>query len=95
MVNISNKSAVTSGSYERFVDIEGKRYQHIIDPRTGWPSESDIVSATVIADSSLQADMLATTTCLAGSEGFFELALRHPDCDFIAILVDGTVLRSA
>ena len=95
MVNVSNKSAVTSGSYERFVEIGGKRYQHIIDPRTGWPSDSDIVSATVIADSSLQADMLATTTCLAGSEGFFELALRHPDCDFIAILADGTVLRSA
>ena len=95
MVNVSNKSAVTSGSYERFVEIGGKRYQHIIDPRTGWPSESDIVSATVIADSSLQADMLATTACLAGTEGFFELALRHPSCDFIAILADGTILRSA
>ena len=95
MVNVSNKSAVTSGSYERFVEIGGKRYQHIIDPRTGWPSESDIVSTTVIADSSLQADMLATTACLAGTEGFFELALRHPSCDFIAILADGTILRSA
>ena len=94
MVNVSNKSAVTSGSYERFVVIDGKRYQHIIDPRTGWPSESDIVSATVIADSSLQADMLATTACLAGTEGFFVLAARHPDCDFIAILADGTVMRS-
>ena len=95
MVSVSNKSAVTSGSYERFVEIDGKRYQHIIDPRTGWPSESDIVSATVIADSSLQADMLATTACLAGTEGFFELALRHPNCDYIAILADGTILRSA
>ena len=95
MVSVSDKSAVTSGSYERFVEIDGKRYQHIIEPRTGWPSESDIVSATVIADSSLQADMLATTACLAGTEGFFELALRHPTCDFIAILADGTILRSA
>ena len=95
MVSVSDKSAVTSGSYERFVEIDGKRYQHIIDPRTGWPSESDIISATVIADSSLQADMLATTACLAGTEGFFELALRHPSCDFIAILADGTILRSA
>ena len=95
MVNVSNKSAVTSGSYERFVEIDGKRYQHIIDPRTGWPSVSDIISATVISDSSLQADMLATTTCLVASDGFFELASRYPDCDFIAILADGTVLRSA
>lgn len=95
VVNVTNKAAVTSGSYERFVEIDGKRYQHIIDPRTGWPSESDIVSATVIADSSLQADMLATTACLAGTTGFFRLAARHPDCDFIAMLADGTVLKSA
>ena len=94
MVDVVDKSAVTSGSYERFVEIDGKRYQHIVDPRTGWPSESTIVSATVVADSSLQADMLATTTCLAGVEGFFELAMRHPDCDFIAILADGSVMRS-
>lgn len=92
---VSNKSAVTSGSYERFVTIDGKRYQHIIDPQTGWPSESDIVSATVIADSSIQADMLATTACLTGTAGFFELVLRHPECAFIAILADGTILRSA
>ena len=84
---------MTSGSYERFVEIEGKRYQHLIDPNTGWPSESDIISATVIAGSSLQADMLATTACLAGSTGLEALANRHPDCSFIAILADGTVLR--
>lgn len=94
LVQVEDKSAVTSGSYERFVEIAGKRYQHIVDPRTGWPSESDIVSATVIADSSLVADMLATTACLAGSEGFRALADRHRGCTFIAILADGTVLRS-
>lgn len=95
MVDVVDKSAVTSGSYERFVEIDGKRYQHIVDPRTGWPSESAIVSATVIAKSSLQADMLATTACLAGTEGFLPLAARHLDCDFIAISVDGAVMRSA
>ena len=94
IVNVSDRSAVTSGSYERFVEIDGKRYQHIVDPRTGWPSESDIVSATVIAESSLYADMLATTACLTGSAGFFELAVRHPACDLIAILADGTVLKT-
>lgn len=94
MVDVSDRSAVTSGSYERFVEIDGKRYQHIIDPRTGWPSESDIVSATVLAESSLRADMLATTACLAGADGFLELAARHPECQFIAILSDGAVLRN-
>ena len=95
MTFLSDKPVIISVAKNPLFARYFKRYQHIIDPRTGWPSDSGIVSATVIADSSLQADMLATTTCLAGSEGFFELALRHPDCDFIAILADGTVLRSA
>lgn len=95
MEYVTDKSVVTSGSYERFVEIDGKRYQHIIDPRTGWPSQSAIVSATVIADSSLEADMLATTTCLAGAEGFSELTARYPACMFRAILADGTILRNA
>lgn len=94
ILNVSDKSVVTSGSYERFVEIDGKRYQHIIDPRTGWPSESEIVSATVVSASSLKADMLATTVCLAGVPGFFELATRHPDCDFVALLPDGATLKS-
>ena len=94
MVNVEDSSVVTSGSYERFVEIDGKRYQHIIDPHTGWPSESDIISATAIGASSLQADMLATSLCLVGSAGFFEFSMRHPDYDFIAIMADGTVMRS-
>lgn len=93
VVEVVDRSVVTSGRYERFVEIEGKRYQHIVDPTTGWPSESDIVSATVVSDSSLLADMLATTALLVGSNGLEALCERHPSCDFIAITADGAVLR--
>ena len=82
VIEVADKSVVTSGSYERFTEIGGKRYQHIIDPRTGWPAESDLVSATVVSPSSLQADLLATTALLAGSSGIAALCVRHPDCDF-------------
>ena len=95
ILEVRDKSVVTSGSYERYVELGGKRYQHIVDARTGLPCESDIVSATVVAESSLHADLLATTTCLLGSRGFDELAARHPDCQFVAIVSDGRVLRSA
>ncbi len=95
VVEVEDVSAVTSGSYERFVEVGGKRYQHIVDPATGRPSTSDIVSATVIAKSSLQADMLATTLLMSGSSGYAGMLARHPECEFIAILQDGTILRSA
>ena len=94
VVEVMDGAAVTSGSYERFVEIGGVRYQHIIDARNGWPCESDVISATVFAKSALQADLLATTACLLGSRGFAGLVERHPDCHFVVITSDGTVMRS-
>lgn len=94
VVQVRDKSVVTSGSYERFVEIDGVRYPHVIDARTGRPTQSDIVSATVISSSSLEADLLATTALLAGSSGFAEIAARHPECGFIAMLEDGKVVKS-
>lgn len=93
VLELNNASVVTSGSYERFVEIDGARYQHIVDAQTGWPSESDIVSATVVSESSFKADVLATTACLVGSEGLSSLAQRHPSCTFVAITADGRILR--
>lgn len=93
VLEVRDKSVVTSGSYERFVEIDGVRYQHIIDARTGWPAETDLVSATVVADSSLDADLLATTALLAGSDGLDALAARHPGCGFLGIKSDGEVIR--
>lgn len=94
VVEVGDCAVVTSGSYERFVEIDGKRYAHIVDARTGWPSESDIVSATVFSKSAFCADLLATTACLLGSSGFTAFAARHPECGFIAITADGAILRS-
>lgn len=59
----------TSGDYERFFTVEGRRYSHIIDPRTGYPVGDDIVSASVIAADSVTADALATAICVLGLEG--------------------------
>lgn len=93
VVEVTDGAAVTSGSYERYVEIGGVRYQHIVDARTGWPCESDVVSATAFSPSALKADLLATTACLLGSGGLLGLAERHPDCRFVAITFDGTVIR--
>ena len=94
VVEVCNQSVVTSGSYERFVEIDGKRYQHIVDPQTGYPSDTDLVSVTVVAESSLLADMLATAALLGGSVGLDELSARHPEASFIAITAAGAVVET-
>lgn len=65
MLPIFNKAVVTSGNYEKFVMINGDRYSHIIDPRTGYPSKG-IVSASIFPSSAELADALATSIFVMG-----------------------------
>ena len=69
---VSNTCVVTSGDYERFFEREGRRYHHIIDPRTGLPSEG-CMSATVVAPDAAAADALATALCVLDPERGLEL----------------------
>lgn len=59
-VELTDKSIATSGDYERYFEIDGKRYHHILDPMTGYPS-SNSVSVSIIAETAERADVLATT----------------------------------
>lgn len=61
-------AVATSGSYERFVEIDGVYYSHIIDPSTGEPVFSNVLSATVVAPSAMQADWLSTAVFIGGEE---------------------------
>ncbi|MFC5046611.1 FAD:protein FMN transferase [Aquimarina hainanensis] len=62
---IKNRAVVTSGDYEKYVKLDGKKYTHIIDPRTGYPSYG-IVSVTVFAPGAEMADALATSVFVMG-----------------------------
>lgn len=59
-----NYSVSTSGDYERFYDYDGKRYSHIIDGETGYPSNTNVCSATIISSDGLSCDALSTALCL-------------------------------
>lgn len=83
-------TVVTSGTYERGFSFGGVRYHHILDPKTGWPAQSDLVSATFVTDSSMTADALATACIVMGSEKSLELAAAQ-GLDAIFIKKDGTV----
>ncbi len=64
---LTDEAVVTSGNYEKYVIFNGKRYTHIIDPRTGYPA-SGIISATVFAPSAELADALATSIFVMGTD---------------------------
>jgi len=84
-------TVVTSGTYERGFNFGGVRFHHILDPKTGWPAQSDLVSATFVMDSSMTADALATACIVIGSEKALELAASQ-GLDAMFIKKDGSVL---
>ncbi|MCX5668166.1 MAG: FAD:protein FMN transferase [Candidatus Omnitrophica bacterium] len=69
-IRLKDRAIDTSGDYERYFVIGGKRYSHVIDPRTGYPIGDNVVSASVIAADSTTADILATAMCVLGEKGF-------------------------
>jgi len=72
-LELENKAVATSGDYEQFFLLQDTHYSHIIDPRTGCPADSGIVSVTVIADDCLTADALATSIFILGKTDSREL----------------------
>ncbi|MFA5255394.1 MAG: FAD:protein FMN transferase [Candidatus Omnitrophota bacterium] len=83
-IRLKDKAIDTSGDYERYFVIDGKRYSHIIDPRTGYPIGDNVVSASVIAPDSAAADMLATAMCVLGEKGF-DIIKGFGDADAVLV----------
>lgn len=84
-ISVINKSIVTSGSYERYFETGGKKYHHIINPSTGYPSESDIISATIISDNSIDGDGLSTGVYIMGVQKAMKLIEEIKGIDAIFI----------
>jgi thiamine biosynthesis lipoprotein len=74
-------AVVTSGDYERFAIINGKRYHHIIHPSTGYPADG-CISVSVIAEKAVIADALSTTFFVMGVKKSFELVKKIPHVEF-------------
>jgi thiamine biosynthesis lipoprotein len=75
---LHNQALGTSGSGTQYFHHQGKRYAHIIDPRSGWPADK-VLSATAIAPKASQADALSTAFYVLGVEGTKDYCAAHPD----------------
>ena len=93
-VKVKDLSIVTSGTYERFFYQDGIKYHHILDPKTLYPCESDIISSTIIGENSLICDSLSTTCFLLGSSKALEFIKNYEGYSALFLLEDRSVVTS-
>lgn len=92
-VEAADKTLVTSGVYERRIEVDGKSYHHILDTATGWPAETDLDAVTLIADKGRSADIdaLSTTCLIKGADGGMELIENTDGVEAVFVLSDGSI----
>jgi thiamine biosynthesis lipoprotein apbE len=79
VLNVTDKAMATSGNYRNFYYKGGKKYAHTIDPKTGYPVQHNILSATVIANSCAEADAYATAFMVMGLDKAKTVLEKHPE----------------
>ncbi len=94
VLTVDNGAVVTSGCYERFYDVAGKRFCHILDPRTGQPI-GELLSATIVASEGAYADALATAVMVLGKDKGMQVVNSLPDAKALLIWKEGNELKWA
>ena len=79
VLNVTDKAMATSGNYRNFYYKGGKKYAHTIDPKTGYPVQHNILSATVLCDECARADAFATAFMVMGLERAKKVLEKHPE----------------
>lgn len=96
VVTTHDEAVITSGGYERNFEEDGVTYHHIIDPSTGYPADSGLISVTIVSEDGTLADGLSTSLFIMGREKATEYWKSHQkDFDFILCEEDGTLVVSS
>ena len=92
VLSVENQAVVTSGGYERYFEEDGKTYIHIINPRTGYPADGDLLSVTIVSKDGTLADGMSTALYIMGYEKACQFWRQHRE-EFNVILVtdDGKI----
>ena len=93
VLEVADQAVVTSGGYERYFEQDGVRYWHILDPATGQPARTGLLSATVVGPSGTVCDALSTALFVLGPEGAADYWKSRPELEFDFLLLheDGSV----
>lgn len=94
-IDVANKSVVTSGIYERWFEQDGKRWHHILDPRTGYPLENELESVTVISADSLDGDIWTTLLFGLGVGKGMRALCEREDIEAIFITKNRDIILSS
>jgi thiamine biosynthesis lipoprotein len=84
-VGVTNRGVASSGDYVRCFHLGGRRYGHIVDPRTGWPVANGCLQCTIIAPSCLQAGVLSTTAFVLGLRDGIDLVHACPGAEGLVV----------
>jgi thiamine biosynthesis lipoprotein len=76
-LNLADKAIATSGDYLQFFEVDGQRYSHLLDPRSGYPIDGNVTSVTVVADDAMTADALSTGLAVMGLRAGLAFAEQH------------------
>ncbi len=95
IIKLSGKGIASSGNYRNFYEVDGKKYGHIINPKTGYPSLNELLAATVIATDCMTADAYATAFMAMGLDKAIEIANKNDElvACFFTSNADGIIKR--
>ncbi len=94
-INLRDRGIVTSGNYRKYIEKDGVRYSHSIDPKSGYPAPQNLLSATVIAENATWADCLASVCMLVGRDKAIELLEHEKDVEAYFIYVEDGKIKTS
>ncbi|MDY4104163.1 MAG: FAD:protein FMN transferase, partial [Oscillospiraceae bacterium] len=95
VLEIVDQAVITSGGYERYFEQDGETYWHILDPATGYPARSGVLSATIVGDSGVVCDGLSTALFVMGVDAAARLWREQGGFEALLVTDDGTIYLTA